>query len=394
MSEDKLTPFHQGQVFRDEFTADRELIEAFADFSQDFNPVHVDAEVARDYGYSKPFAHGAILSAVLSRIIGMKVPGPGAVWMKQNMEWLKPVYLGDQIEVEVTIARYSRGAGIFELEIITQNQKKEIVMEGSAKVKQGQKLSGKSENKTAGRRVALVTGGSRGIGASVAKTLGKAGIDVALIYHQSKDASSAVIKEIKTNEKAKAIAVQADLTDAEQTKSMLAEVSEQLGAPDIVIHAATPPLSFKNITELTREDFQDYLNVYLMAAHDLVQHTSPSMSKNHFGRYVFLGTSALFHPAKKMAAYTTAKYALLGYMRSLAFELGSSGITSNMISPSMAVTDLTEEVPARLKEMEAAKSSLRRLVTPEDIAETCSFLVSDAGAYLNGVNMPLTGGPV
>lgn len=393
MSENKSTQFHQGQVFRDGFTADRELVEAFADFSQDFNPVHVDAAAARDYGYSKPFAHGAILSAVLSRIIGMKVPGPGAVWMNQNMEWIKPVYLGDQIEVEVTLAKYSRGAGIFELEIVTRNQKGEIVMEGNAKVKQGQKLSGNNPHISNDHRIALVTGGSRGIGAAIAKTLGNAGFKVALIYNQSKSEAEAVVEKIKPVENAKAIAIQADLQDARQTKSMLTEVTKQIGNPDIVIHAATPPLSYKEIGELTREDFQDYLDMYLMTAHDLVRLTAASMSKKRYGRYVFLGTSALFHPTKKMAAYITAKYALLGYMRSMAFELGASGITANMISPSMAVTDLTEGVPARLKEIEASKSPLRRLVTPQDIADTTAFLVSDAAAYLNGVNMPLTGGP-
>ena len=395
MPEERSTQFQQGQVFCDGFTADMELVEAFADFSQDFNPVHVDAKAARDYGYSKPFAHGAILSAVLSRIIGMKVPGPGAVWMNQNMEWLKPVYLGDEIVVEVTISKYSRGAGIFELDIVTRNQKEEIVMKGNAKVKQGQKLSGNdSKKKSDKRRVALVTGGSRGIGASIAKTLGKSGFDVAVVYNRSESEASELIQEIEADKQVSAAAFQADLMDAATVSAMLNDVSEQLGDPDIVIHAATPPLEYKSIGELKRGDFQKYLDMYLMTAHDLVRHTSQAMSENGFGRYIFLGTSALFQPAKKMAAYTTAKYALLGYVRSLAYEMGPGGITANMVSPSMAVTDLTEDIPARLKEMEAAKSALRRLVTPEEIADTIAFLASDAGAYLNGVNMPLTGGPV
>lgn len=393
MSEQKTIPFHQGQVFRDGFTADRELVEAFADFSQDFNPVHVDAEAARDYGYSKPFAHGAILSAVLSRIIGMKVPGPGAVWMNQNMEWIKPVYLGDKIEVEVTIAKYSQGAGIFELEIVTRNQKGDIVMEGKAKVKQGQKLSGNSQKKNDGRRLALVTGGSRGIGAAIAKTLGSAGIDVAIVYNQSKAEAVSVADEINAGKTATALGIQADLQTPDQIEGAIAEVSDIMGTPDIVIHAATPSLPQKGITELEREDFQTLLDMYLMAGHDLMRLTSPAMIEKKFGRFVFLGTSFLFHPVKNMGAYITAKYALMGYVRSAAFELGAQGITSNMISPSMAVTDLTEDVPPRLKEMEAAKSPLRRLVTPQDIAETTAFLVSDAGGYLNGVNMPLTGGP-
>lgn len=395
MSGSDETQFQQGQVFYDEFIADLKLIDAFAEFSQDFNPVHVNAEAAREYGYAKPFAHGAILSAVLSRIIGMKAPGPGAVWMKQNMEWVKPVYLGDKIRVEVRIEKYSRGAGILELEIVSRNQKNEIVMEGSAKVKQGRKVSGVNQIKESSKpRVALVTGGSRGIGAAIARALGASGIDVAIVYHQSESEASAVVNEIVAAGEVKARSFQADLTDAGQIKRLASEVSEDMGNPDIVIHAATPSISYQPVEELERADLQAYLDMYLMAAHDLVKLTFQAMTDKHFGRYVFLGTSYLFHPVKKMASYMTAKYALLGYMRSVAFELGASGITANMISPSMAVTDLTESVPARLKEMEAAKSSLRRLVTVEEIAETTAFLVGEGGAYLNGVNMPLTGRPV
>jgi 3-oxoacyl-[acyl-carrier protein] reductase len=95
-----------------------------------------------------------------------------------------------------------------------------------------------------------------------------------------------------------------------------------------------------------------------------------------------------------MAAYIAAKQSLWGLVRSLALELGPQQITANMVSPGMTVTELTADVPVRIKEAEARKVPLRRLALPEDVANTIAFLASDSGGYLSGVNLPLTGGPV
>ena len=390
MAEDTI--FKKGQIFRDSFLADADLVSAFADFSKDYNPVHVDAQVARSYGYSKPFAHGVILTVVVSKIIGMKVPGPGAVWMSQNIEWLAPVFIGDKVEIEVVIARYSSSARVLELKISATNQNGNLVMQGTAKVKQGKKLSG-SADQIPSEKVAIVTGGSRGIGAEIARGLANVGIRTAILYNRSSDEANRIVDEIKEGD-GDAIAVSADLSKVGTAQAAYSEVKETFGIPNIVIHAASPPIDYKDILDCEMADFQRFHDVYLNSMHEMVRCAYPGMAEKKFGRIVFLGSSMLFQSAKKVGAYVTAKYAMVGYMRTLAFELGPHGITSNMVSPSMAITEFSESVPARMKEMEAAKSPIRRLVTPEDISGTVQFIVSDSGSYLNGVNLPLTGGSV
>jgi len=109
--------FSKGQVFRKKFRVDSLLVEHFADLSGDRNPIHLDSDEARAYGYPRQVAHGAILVAMLSKMIGMEIPGPGAVWMSQSLDWVAPVLVGDEIELAVTVSHVSTGAGILILQV-------------------------------------------------------------------------------------------------------------------------------------------------------------------------------------------------------------------------------------------------------------------------------------
>ena len=126
-----------------------------------------------------------------------------------------------------------------------------------------------------------------------------------------------------------------------------------------------------------------------------VHAAGPGMEQRKFGRFIFLGTAALSGtPPAGWAAYVSAKSALTGLIRCAASELGRLGITVNMVSPGLTVTDLTADIPQRAKAVEAHHNPMRRLATAEDTANAISFLLSDAAGYINGVNLPVTGGPV
>ena len=136
--------FRPGMIFTEEVTLDAALVEKFAQFSGDRNPVHLEAEAAREFGFSRPFAHGAILSAIVSKLIGMKVPGPGAVWMSQAMEWARPIFVGETVKVEAEIEAVSTGAEVLTLKLRASLSGGEAVMQGSAKVKVAPKVAERS----------------------------------------------------------------------------------------------------------------------------------------------------------------------------------------------------------------------------------------------------------
>jgi 3-oxoacyl-[acyl-carrier protein] reductase len=264
-------------------------------------------------------------------------------------------------------------------------------MTGSGQVKISPRLSGQAPA-AAGTRVALVTGGSRGMGAAIAARLAADGCTVAVSYHRDTAAAAQVLVAIRQHGMNGSV-IQADLAAPGEGTRIVRQVLAEHGRLDVVVHSATPPIRRVDIAHASYQDVQVFLAVYLAAAIELVTSASPGMSDSRFGRFIFLGTSYMFGtPPAGLGPYVAGKEALWGYAKSLAGELGPKGITTNLVSPGMTVTDLVSDLPARVKEVEAHKSSLRRLATVDDAAGLVAFLASDAGGYLNGLNLPLTGG--
>ncbi|WP_395747325.1 SDR family oxidoreductase [Prosthecobacter sp.] len=388
--------FKTGMVFCEEVHLTPQLVEAFAVFSGDHNPLHLKEDTALTYGFPHPVAHGAIQTAVVSKLIGMKVPGPGAVWMSQSMEWLKPAYVGETLLVEAEIESVSAGAETLGLLLRATNEKGERVMNGAARVKRAARVGGGSDADSAAHvpRVALVTGGSRGIGASIARALGAAGFQVAVACHRGMKEAELLAEQIRA-ESGSATTHATDLSVEGSGAALASEVLRRHGRLDVLVHAATPPLPTTGLVETPLEELRACTRVHVEAALELVQAAAPGMMQRRHGRIIFLGSSHLFGtPQGKHGAYVAAKSMLAGMMRVLAAELGPHQITANMISPGLTITDLTANVPLRMKEVEARRVPLRRLAVPEDVARLAVFLAGDGGAYVSGQNLPLTGGPV
>lgn len=386
--------FLVGQVHRVYLKVDLDTVERFADLSGDRNPIHLDEEEARAYGYPKQLAHGAVLTMLLSKLIGMEIPGPGAVWMSQSVDWIRPVFVGDDIELEAVVETISKSVGVISLTVNATNQNGDVVMKGNAKVKLAERMVPESSATSDITRVALITGGSRGIGAGIAKRLGQDGVVVAVNYKESKNAAELVVEHI-LKEGGSAQAFCADIGDQTSTKNMVDEIICSYGRLDIIVHGASPKIDRIDVADLTYSDIELFTDIYLRGALAQMEAALPGMTERKFGRIIFLGTSFMFNiPPSGVSAYIAAKYALWGLAKSMAAELGPKGITTNMVSPGMTVTDLISDLPVRIKELEARNSPMRRLATVQDTAELVRFLASDLAGYINGAHLPITGGSV
>ncbi len=384
----------QGDTFKLKLSVDRALVERFAAFSGDNNPIHVDADAARAYGHARPMAHGAILVAAISKLIGTEIPGAGAVWMDQQIEWLRPVFVGDEVTLEVFVSQLSEGTGVLTLETTAVNQSGLRVMEGRARVKMGKTIGKPERTGSSGERVALVTGGGRGIGAAIAARLAADNFQVVVNYRSDEGAASEVVKRIEKSG-GRAAAIAGDVGDPDAAKELVGRAAEMFGTVSLVVHGASPALRSVPALELRASHLDEYMRVFAGGALSLVESAAPLMVKGGWGRLIFLGSNAMNGaPPAGWGAYVAAKYATWGLVRTYAQELGQYGITTNMVSPGMTVTDLTGNIPSRAKEVEARRSPMRRLAEPADTAALIAFLASDAAGYINGVNLPVTGGPL
>ncbi len=379
--------FTVGKNYTISFNVDKNLIEGFSNFSQDFNPIHTNIDAARRFGYPKPVAHGAILLSKISYLIGMKIPGAGAIWLSQKIEWSHPVFLDDHIKINVKVKSFSVATRILELYTTAFNQNGKEVMNGQAKVKVGTELTKKFLQQKP--KKALLTGGSGAIGSAICERLAKSGYDLFVIHRKENKNTSVIKKKIeKYNVKCKL--VELDLNDPMNKWN---EKINNIGPIDVFVHCASSDLNLSKVENVNVKELRKQMRVSCESAIEIVNILSPEMMKRKFGRLIFIGTSALKDPPQTgWSSYLISKHALWGYVKNLAIELGSHGITANMISPSLTISNFTENVSHRAKEVEAMKNPTRRLVVPEDISETIGYICSDQASFVNGQNIFLTGG--
>jgi 3-oxoacyl-[acyl-carrier protein] reductase len=242
-------------------------------------------------------------------------------------------------------------------------------------------------------RVVLVTGGSRGIGAEIARTLGRRGATVIVNYLQSTDSAQSVVQSIRHADGA-ALMVQADVQNAAAVQEMIGVVQQRAGKIDWVVNSVSSELSQREIQELDWSDFQRHLDSQLKSVLNVAQAVYPMM-KGRGGAIVnVLSQVTAGVPPARMADYVSAKYALLGLSKALATEWAPDNIRVNMVSPGLVETDLTQHYPERAFKLEASRTPLKRIACPADVAAAVAHLLSDESSYLTGVNLFVTGGQV
>lgn len=242
-------------------------------------------------------------------------------------------------------------------------------------------------------KVALVTGGGRGVGAATAKLLAVRGARVAVNYLSNLQAAEGVVSEIQAAA-GEAHAIQADVRDAQQVTRLAAEVIDIYGRLDILVSNASMRSRFAPFEQMAWEDFAQRVNDELQASFRVTQAVLPVMTRQHYGRLVYVGSEHANGPALPGAiAHGTAKAALVSFVKYLAYELGPRGITANVVSPGGVQTEASAAfLPAAFTEAVAAAVPLGRMARPDDIARVIAFFASDDSGFMTGTCAPVTGG--
>ena len=370
-------------------------IEKFVDLSGDDNKLHVDKAFAARTSFKKPVVHGMIGASFISTVIGTKLPGDGALWYSQTLDFLLPVRIGDMITVVAEVIKKNDRERSIELDVRIFNQNRQIVTRGISKVKVIDEDIPVNENleNEENPRVALVIGATGGIGNATCLQLAKDGFNLILHYNKNKDKARKLQEEIKALGREVYIC-QGDVNQLADIDALIDFSIRKFSGMDVLVNCAAFPIPTIKATDLLWTDFLTQLEINIKVNLLLIQKVLPVMVGNGYGKIITLSSEATDKPNANWAHYITAKSALEGLTKSLAYELAPKGIRINMVSPSMVSTELTADIPEKMKLMTAAQTPLRRLARPEDVAGVISFLASSKSDFLVGENIRLNGGQV
>ena len=360
----------------------------FAKLTGDTNPLHVDMDFANRSAAGGQVVHGMLAASFVSTLIGVHIPGRGALWNSFQIHWRKMIRVGDTLQFTARVLAVQVATRTLDLQVMGVSAGSgEVYLEGTARVMmimQDERSNVLSD--LAGKRV-LVTGASGEVGGAICRRLSEAGCRI-VIWGRDSDRLHRLAQSLK----GQAVSFHSlDLLDDRQIEAGLLRLVENEPV-DIFVHAAAAPLRLSGLEDpLNHEYLRAHLQIEVTSFHLIVQKLAGGMPAG--GSIVAVLTQAILDaPPQKMSAYIAAKMGTWGLVRAMAAELGPRGIRCNAVSPGLMETPYVKDMPVRVKQVEAASNPLRRLCSVEDVANAVHFLASPQAAYINGVNLPVSGG--
>ena len=238
--------------------------------------------------------------------------------------------------------------------------------------------------------VALVTGGSRGIGRGIALRLASEGVKVGVNYNTGAAQAQEVVEEI-TSGGGEAIAIQADISEQSQVTDMFRTLLERWERIDILVNNAGIRKD-RLLMRMTTEEWDSAINVNLKGAYFCTKAALPQMARQRRGRIINMSSVVGVAGNPGQANYSASKAGLIGLTKTVAKEMARRNITANALAPGYIITSMVEELSEELRSQVLARVPMGRLGTPEDIAGLVAFLCSDEAGYITGQVIRVDGG--
>ena len=239
-------------------------------------------------------------------------------------------------------------------------------------------------------KIALVTGGGRGIGKAIALDLADAGADVVITYSRSADAAEEVVSQIKAKGR-KSKAIQADAIDFKQAEEVISEIQKEFSGLDILVNNAGITRDTL-IMRMSEEQWDDVIRTNLKSVFNYSKAAIRPMMKNRSGSIINIGSVVGISGNAGQTNYAASKAGIIGFSKSLAKEVASRNIRVNVVAPGYITTEMTGELDEKvLKSIEEA-IPLKRAGEPSEISGSVRFLASDASSYITGIVLSVDGG--
>lgn len=239
-------------------------------------------------------------------------------------------------------------------------------------------------------KVALITGGSRGIGKGIVEVFAAQGAHVAFTYNSSAEAAQAMAEELSQNG-VKVKAYQSDAAQFEQAESLVSQVLADFGSVDILINNAG--ITKDNLLmRISEEDFDRVIEVNLKSVFNMTKAIQRTMLKQRHGSIINMSSIVGVQGNAGQTNYAASKAGIIGFSKSVALELGSRNIRCNVIAPGFIETEMTQKLDEATVQSWRDGIPLKRGGTPQDIANTCLYLASELSSYVTGQVIHVDGG--
>lgn len=350
-------------------------IEKFRTLTGDNNPIHLNKKFAQKHGFDKPIAYGLLTSSFLSKIIGSKLPGSGAVWTNCNLRFNKPVFVDDKLKIELTISQISLSLKMVKATIEIFNQDGEIVLDGisdikvpSYKLPQKRKNNIKKKIKTDNRKGdILVLGGSSSIGSEIIKKIYK---KESIIYTYFKN-------KLKLKETKKLKSLHLDLSKKQNIDKFLKKLKTKTKKLKGIVFLASDKLAIKEFSSTPLSKFFKDFQISVGGFVQILKSVDNMFIPNKSFIIVLSSDSVNDLPPIYQSSYVVSKSALSALGKSLAVEYSKKGIKVNIIEPGMIDTKFTDKIPEIAKETYKTQNLSGELVQKSDVVNFIKYLIQN-----------------
>ena len=338
---------------------------------------------------------------LFSTSVGVCVPGASATFLEFSAECPRDIEVAEGYSLRGTVAHISKATRIVKKNLVVQRVDREApVLHGKVAAlvnKPPQSMPTMGELKASAMdwglagKVVLVTGASRGIGETTAKLFALYGAKVIVNYHRGAYDAARIVKEI-ADAGGDAMAIGADITQADEVAELVRRAVERYGPPDVLVNNAVRDFRPMPFLSLSWEEVQKDLDVIAKGAFLCCQHTIPFMLERGGGKIINISSVATDNPPPNQTKYVMAKSALVGLTRSLSIEFASKNILVNLVVPNFVETDLVTHIQQGFRKKMADETPLRRHATPIDVARAVIMLASSQSSFTTGQKIMVTGG--
>lgn len=239
-------------------------------------------------------------------------------------------------------------------------------------------------------KVALITGGTRGIGKQIAITLSKEGYNIALNFRTENNELEELKKQIEKNN-VNILTVKGDVSNFQDCEQIVKKVIEKFGRIDVLVNNAGITKDML-LARMKEEDFKNVVDVNLCGTFNITKNVINYMMKARFGKIINISSVVGISGNAGQCNYSASKAGIIGFTKSLAKEVASRNILVNAVAPGFIQTDMTNCLKDEVKENISKNIPLKRMGTPEDVANVVKFLVSDDSSYITGQVINIDGG--